>query len=133
MTTKGPSRKQVIIPMSLLNTNRFMVKSNQHVTNINKLLKDVKSDILANFICTNNKEMIITTDKVAANLDIKVIEKYVKNVDKVKSPRLPQSKSYFNILGISYYIKDTNLSITPDIIGKIIQATHIFNNIVLVS
>ena len=119
--------------MSLLNTNRFMAKSNQHITNINRLLKNVKSDVLANFICTDNKEMIITTNKVATNSNLKVIENYIKNVDEVISPRLFQSKSYLKILGISYYIKDTNLPITLDIIEKIIQATYIFNDVVLIS
>jgi len=133
MTTKGSFRKQVIIPMSLLNTNRFMAKSNQHITNINRLLKNVKSDVLANFICTDNKEMIITTNKVATNSNLKVIENYIKNVDEVISPRLFQSKSYLKILGISYYIKDTNLPITLDIIEKIIQATYFFNDVVLIS
>jgi len=135
MTTKGPFRKQVIIPMSLLNTNRFMAKSNQHVTNINRFSKDVKSDVLADFICTDNKEMIITTNKVATNSNLKVIENYIKNVDEdeVMSPRLSQSKSYLKILDISYYIKDTNLPIIPDIIEKIIQATYIFNDVVLIS
>ena len=133
MTTKGPFRKQVIIPMSLLNTNRFMAKSNQHITNINRLLKDVKSNVLADFIYTDNKEMIITTNKVATNSNLKVIENYIKNVNEVMSPRLSQSKSYLKILGISYYIKNTNLPITPDIIEKIIQATYIFNDVVLIS
>ena len=133
MTTKGPFRKQVIIPMSLLNTNRFMAKSNQHITNINRLLKDIKSNVLADFIYTDNKEMIITTNKVATNSNLKVIENYIKNVNEVMSPKLSQSKSYLKILGISYYIKNTNLPITPDIIEKIIQATYIFNDVVLIS
>jgi len=114
ITTKSSFRKQVIILMSLLNANRSMTKSNQHVININRLLKDVKFDILANFICTDNKEMIITTNKVAANSDLKVIENYIKNVDKVNiskvgSSRLLESKFYLKILDILYYIKDTNL------------------------
>ena len=44
------------------------------------------------------------------------------------SPRLLQSKSYLKILGILYYIKDTNVSISSK---KVIQTTHIFNNIIL--
>ena len=124
--------------MSLLNTNRFMTKSNQYVTNINRLLKDVKYDVLANFIYTDNKRIIITTNKVVANSDLKIIENYIKDVDKVNiskvmSLRLPQFKFYFKILSILYYIKDTNLPITLDIIEKIIQTVHIFNNIILMS
>ena len=84
--------------------------------NINRLLKNVKSDVLANFICVYNKEIVITTNKVVVTLVLNIIEKYIKNVDdintnEVMSPKLPQSKTYLKILGISYHIKDTNLSL----------------------
>ena len=49
------------------------------------------------------------------------------------SPRLPQSRSYFKILEISYFVNNTNLFVMPDIIESIIKSTHIFNNIVLAS
>jgi len=37
------------------------------------------------------------------------------------------------ILGIPYFIKDTNLSIMSDIIERIIKTFHIFDDIVLAS
>ena len=40
MTTKRPSRKQVIVPMNLDNANKFMKDSSVHVTNINRALKN---------------------------------------------------------------------------------------------
>ena len=46
---------------------------------------------------------------------------------------LPQSKSYLKILGIPYYIENTNLLITTDIIERVLQTTHIFNNTILTS
>ena len=49
------------------------------------------------------------------------------------NPRLLQSKSYLKILGISYYVEDTNLFITIDIVERVIQTTHIFNDVVLAS
>lgn len=57
--------------------------------------------------------------------------KNLNNVDlnKVISFRLSQSKLYLNI---SYFIKDTNLSIIIDIIEIVIKSTHIFNNTILV-
>lgn len=136
--TKKPSRKQVIIPISSHNANSIMSKSNTYIVNINRLLKDVKSDVLANFIHVDDKGMVITTNKVVVTLDLNIIEKYIKNVDdidinKVISPRLLYSKIYLKILDISYYIKDTNLSIIPNIIERIIQTTHIFNDTILVS
>ena len=115
--------------MNSQNTNKIMTKSNTYITNINRLLKDVKSDVLADFIYIDGKGMVITTNKVTANLNLNIIKKYIKNVDninmnKVLSPRLSQSKYYLKILGISYYI-------TADIIERVIQTTHIFNNTVL--
>jgi len=50
MIIKGPSRKQVIVSMNSINCNRFIVLSNKHVTNINKELKNIKSDVMADFI-----------------------------------------------------------------------------------
>jgi len=35
VTTKDPSHKQVIIPISNDNTKRFMMASNEHVANLN--------------------------------------------------------------------------------------------------
>jgi len=42
MTTKGPSRKQVIIPMSNNNIVKFMKNSSMHVANINRNLRSIK-------------------------------------------------------------------------------------------
>jgi len=50
MTTKGPLHKQVIIPMSLDNVNNFVKKSSIHVANINRALKNIKLDVMADFI-----------------------------------------------------------------------------------
>jgi len=113
-----------------------MVKSNKHVTNINKLLKDIKSDVLADFIYTNNKGIVITTNKIATKLDFKVIKNYIKNIDKVNmndimNLRLLQSKSYLKILDILYFVEDTNLPITLNFIKRVLQSTYIFNDIIL--
>jgi len=50
MTTKGLFRKQIIIPMSNENKSRFMEFSSNYITNINKVLKNIKSEIMADFI-----------------------------------------------------------------------------------
>jgi len=38
MTTKGPSRKQVIVPISTENNNNFMKNSALHISSINRQL-----------------------------------------------------------------------------------------------
>ena len=55
------------------------------------------------------------------------------DLTKVMNLRLSQSKSYFKILEIFYFIKNTNLSISSDIIDGIIRSIHIFDNIILLS
>jgi len=39
MTTKGPSRKQVIVPINKVNVDNILASANKHVTNINRALK----------------------------------------------------------------------------------------------
>jgi len=50
MTTKGPLRRQILVLMSSDNTNKIMVLSNKHVVNINRALKEIKSEVMVDFI-----------------------------------------------------------------------------------
>jgi len=65
MTTKGPSRKQVIILISLENINIISKHVNKHIFNINRLLKSIKSNVTADFLHPGNKGIIITTNQIA--------------------------------------------------------------------
>ena len=138
--TKGLSRKQVIIPINSIITNRFIfiMISNEHIENINRALKSIKSDVTANFIWADHKEVVITTNKIVSTLDLNTIKKYIKNMDtvnshKVISPRLPQFKSYLKILSISYFNEDFISPITSNIIKKVIQPIYFFNGIIFTS
>jgi len=138
MTTKGPSHKQVIIPMSCDLGKRFIKDSSSHVININQALKSIKSNICADFICADNKGIIISTNNVAANSDLQEIEKYVKislatNNDSISSLRLPQSKFYLKIMGILYFVNKSNIRISSEDIECILKNNHLFNDIVLMS
>jgi len=138
MMTKSSSRKQVLVLISMNNLEKIMKLSNKHVANINRTLKNIKSDIMADFIHADNRGLTITTNKVASTLDLNTIKKYIKNVnvvdlDNVRALSLPQSKLYLNILGISYLIKDMNISISADIVKTVLKLTHFFNDIILVS
>ena len=78
------------------------------------------------------------TNKIAIFSNLNIVEKYIKDLNdidlnNIMSLRLPQSKSYLKILGILYFLEDTNLSVMPDIIKIVIKCIHIFNNIVLAS
>ena len=67
-----------------------MAQSNIHVTNINRSLKEIKLEVVVNFIRSDNKDIIV-------------------NLSDVMSSRLLQSKLYLKILDISYFVEDTNL------------------------
>ena len=99
--TKSPSKKQIIISMSTNNSERIIIQANSYISNINRLLKDIKSEVFTDYIWSDNKRVVIITNKVAVFSDLKIIEKYIKNLNDINSndvisPRLPQSKSYLN-------------------------------------
>ena len=109
-----------------------------HIANINQILKNIKSSIIADYIYINSKSIIITTNNVTSPSDLQAIEKYIKSMsyvdtDQVQSPRLSQFKSYLKIISIPFLSEATHLCITSDEIENILKNTHIFNDVVLVS
>ena len=74
MTTKSPSKKQIIIPMAKLNAKLIINSASFHIANINKCLKNTKSDIIADFIYLTNDGVIITTNKPANMSDLSIIK-----------------------------------------------------------
>ena len=71
---KRPSRKQIIIPMNIDNKIQFMKDSSTHIANINRTLKNIKSEVVADFVQLENSDIVITTNKVAAPLNLQTIE-----------------------------------------------------------
>jgi len=136
MTTRRPSRKEVIIPMAKHNIELIVNSAHYYISNINKCLKNSKSDIVTDFICTTNNGIIITTNKLANDLNLSMIEKYLKNIqnvdsDSIESPCLPKSKLYMKIIRLPYKIKQS--AISPDYIKGILKETHLFKDIALAS
>ena len=108
ITTKSPFRKQVIIPMCAENVLSFMKNSSTNVANINKQLRNVKTDILVDYIRSDSNEITIVMNKVAQPSDLTIIDQFVKNSSdlnalQVEEARLPKSKSYLKIIGIPFY------------------------------
>ena len=83
MTTKGSSRKQIIIPISNDNILKFIKESLFHVANINQALKNAKSEILVDFICSDMASITVVINKVAIQSDLYIIENYIKKVDNI--------------------------------------------------
>ena len=139
MTTKGPSRKQIIILMSSDNTASFMKSSSLNVVHINRELQKAKTDVLVDYIRLDNMGIVIVTNKVAQQSDLSIIDHYIKNSNninalQVEDPRLPKSKSYLKIIGIPFYPHlDPQEKLTLSEIKTILKQNHIFDNIFLTS
>ena len=126
MMTRGLSRKEVIIPMAKHIAELIVNSAHIHITNINKCLRNSKSDIIADFIRSTNNRIIITTSKPANDLNLATIEKYLKSIQNVdsnsiKSPHLPKSKSYMKIIGLPCKINQD--VIFPDFIEGVLKET----------
>ena len=140
MTTKGPLRKQIIIPISNDNVVSFMKNSSSHVSNINRALRNAKTDVLVDYIQSDDTGISVVVDKIAQQSDIAIINNYVKNSTDINSlqvedARLPMSKSYLKIIGIPYYPYSDNrqTKLSSDDIQNILKQNHIFDNISLAS
>jgi len=136
--TKGPLRKQIIVLISIENRNKFIESSNLHITNLNRILKSIKSEVIADFVYSDYTKIMIVTNKVITSLNLQTIEKYIKetyqiNLEKVKISKLPQFKLYLKIISILYLLKNTNTPISADVVETIIKNNYIFNNIIIAS
>jgi len=136
MTTRGLSRKEVIISMAKMNTELIINSAHIHISNVNKYLKNSKSDIIIDFIHVTNNRIIITINKPANVLNLSTIEKYLKNIknvnsDLIESPYLSKSKSYMKIIGLLY--KTNQEVITLDYIESILKELHLFKDVMLAS
>ena len=55
------------------------------------------------------------------------------NSDDIETLQLSQSKSYLKIMGILFFIKNTNILISVDFVEIAIKSNHIFDNLLLAS
>jgi len=80
---------------------------------------------MTNLIRADNIRLTITTNKVIFILDLNTIENYIKNIDVINLnnvilPKISQSKSYLKILDISYFVENTNILITANIVKRML-------------
>ena len=139
MTTKGPSRKHIIILMSSDNISSFIKNSSLNVANINRELQNTKTDVLVDYICSDNTGITIVTNKVTQQSDLSIIDHYIKNSNninalQVEDSRLPKSKFFLKIISIPFYPHlNSQEKLTLSDIEIILKQNHIFNNISLAS
>jgi len=134
-TTKGLSRKQALVPVSTNLANVIMEEANNHVFQINSLLRNIKSTLRAEFICPCPGGISINTNNVPNTSDLTVMEHYLKSIegaknDEILAPRLPQSKSYLKITGIPY-VQPSGEKLTSEDITNCFKHLELFESISL--
>jgi len=70
MTTKRPLYKQVIVPINDINQKNFMKESDAHITNLNRTLKNIKSEVIVDFVHSDASSIIMVTNKVTNSSDL---------------------------------------------------------------
>jgi len=88
ITIKSPSRKQVIISMSNNNKTKFIEDSCNYITNINRALKNIKLEVIVDFIHSDQSGVTIFTNKVASFLNFQTIKNYIKSAKYIIAKRV---------------------------------------------
>ena len=65
--------------MSKEMANKYIKDASTHISTINYALKSIKSNIIANFISTDIKDIAIFTNNVASPSNLQKIEKCIKS------------------------------------------------------
>ena len=103
------------------------------------LLRNAKSEVLVDFIWSDQIGIMVVTSKVVLQLDLHIIKNYIKNIANIDTsgmevPRLLQSKFYLKIIGIPYFPHDNSQKhLSSGDIKNIIKQNQIFDNVVLTS
>ena len=67
------------------NIAKFMKNSSLHITNINQLLRNLKSEVLVDFICSDLIGVMVVINKITIQLDLYILKNYMKNVNNINS------------------------------------------------
>ena len=117
----------------------FMKNSSFHVANLNRTLRNSKSEVLVDYIRSENSSITVITNKVALQSNLSIIDNYVKSSNDINSlqveePCLLKSKSYLKIIGIPFFphVNSQEKLLSNDI-EMILKQNHIFDNTSLAS
>jgi len=71
--------------MSTNNSEVIISQANAYISNINRLFESIESKVSTDFIYSDNKVIIITTNKVAAFSNLNIVKRYIKELDNINS------------------------------------------------
>ena len=67
------------------NSDKFMGSTSVYVTNINKTLRNIRLDVLVDYVWRKSTDIIIVTNKVVLSSNPQTIENVVKNMENINS------------------------------------------------
>ena len=109
---------------------KFMKESSYYISNINKALRNIKSDVSVNFIYSDPLGIMVVMYKVTSSSNLQVIKNYIKNMNciditGVNTPCLLQFESYLKIISILYFQYDLSNHLTSKDVEDIIKQNQI--------
>jgi len=138
MTTHGPTRRQVLIPLDTPTAKVVVANAATAVESCNRGLVEAHSKLRVESVRKAWDGISMSTNFVALAAELEVIKQWLKKVaglaaSTVVEPHLPQSKSFLKILGVPYWGNNSSLSITQAQVESVIANTPIFEGVVLAS
>ena len=64
---------------------KFMKNSSIHIANINRSLRNAKSEVLMDFIWSDPLRIMVVTNKISLQSDLQIIKQYIKNTDDINA------------------------------------------------
>ena len=138
MTTQGPTRHQVLIPLTPAAAETVVANAALTVESCNKGLVSACSKLRVESVYKAWDSVSISTNSVASVAELEVIKQWLKKtaglgeVTEIK-PHLPQSKSFLKVLGIPYWNFKISLSVTPTQVTEALSSSPLFEGIILIS
>ena len=62
-----------------------MENNSNYIANINRVLKNIKLEVMADFIYPDQLGVTIVTNRVTSPLDLQTIENYIKSTNHIKA------------------------------------------------
>ena len=108
MTTHGPTRHQVLIPLDTPTAEVVVANAATAVESCNRGLVETHSKLRVESVCKAWDGISMSTNFVTLAAELEVIKQWFKKVaglaaSTVVEPCLPQSKSFLKILGVLFF------------------------------
>ena len=62
-----------------------MTLSGDHISNINRTLKNIKSKVIVDYICLETIGITIISNVIVSQSNLQIMERYIKNIENIRS------------------------------------------------